>query len=82
MWTKTITKKFKGVDTQVQIWLSDVNDEGKQIVKVQSMVNEYFLMEEILFEGRDKAHDFIKHYPVSMAVAFLQREAINEGAVG
>lgn len=80
MWTKTITTKFKGADAQVQIWLADTAENNKEVVKVQSMVNEYYLIEEILFEDRDSAYDFIKHYPTSMATAFLNRVAYSVGS--
>jgi transcription antitermination factor NusG len=74
MWTKTITTKFKKQTCQVQIWLDDSDDKGKEVVKIQSMFNEYYLVETILFNDRDSAYDFIKHYPKSMATAFLFRE--------
>lgn len=79
MWTKTVKTKFKNVEADVLIWLSNT-EVDYQVVSVQSMVNEFFLIEEIRFEDRDKAYDFIKHYPVAMANAFLLRESINVGA--
>ena len=81
MWTKTITTKFKGFTCQIQVWLADTAENNKEVVRIQSMVNEYYLIEEILFESRDSAYDFIKHYPTSMAYAFLVRQAYSVGAV-
>lgn len=81
MWTKTITVKFKGVQTQVQVWLNNTLDEGQEQVRIQSMVNEYYLIEDVQLCSRDAAHDFIKHYPTPMAMAFLQRASIEVGAI-
>jgi hypothetical protein len=80
MWTKTLKTKFKSHSVDVQIWLDRVDENDKPIVKVQSMVNEYFLEETIILESRDAAYDFIKHYPVSLANAFITREAYSVGA--
>lgn len=80
MWTKTLNVKFKGQDLLVQIWLHDDSGED-QIVRQQSMMNEYFLIEDIKFHNRDAVHDFIKYYPIRMAKAFLIREGYNSGAI-
>lgn len=80
MWTKTINLQFKGVKTQVQIWLSDTKDKN-EVVTIQSMVNEYFLIEKVKLPTRDAAHDFIKYFPVTMAKAFLIREGYSSGAI-
>lgn len=58
----------------------EYNGRDSEVVRVQSMLNEYYLMEDIRFENRDSAYDFIEHYPVSMAKAFVIREAYNTGA--
>ncbi len=81
MWTKTIKTRFKGKEVFVQIWLDTTDGDNKEVVKVQSMVNEYYLEETIGMESRDSAYDFIKHYPVTLANAFILREAYNVGAV-
>lgn len=81
MWVKLINTRFKGMNVQVLIWLADTDENGKETVRVQSMINEYFLIEDILFQGRDSAHDFIKNYPVAMANAFLIREAYANSAI-
>lgn len=80
MWTKTIKTKHNNQLIDVQVWLDGVNEHDKPLVKIQTMVNEYFLLEEIVFENRDSAYDFIFHYPVSMAKAFVVREGYNVGA--
>lgn len=82
MWTKTLTVVFKKQKFQVQIWLSisESTSGSEEAVCVQSMANEYFLFEEIKFTNRDSAHDFIKHYPLTMAKAFLIRTGYSEGA--
>ncbi len=81
MWTKTLYPKFKGQVCPVQVWLSDTTEDNKEVVKVQAMLNEFYLEEEILFSGRDNAYDFIKTYPIKMASSFVLREAYNVGAV-
>lgn len=81
MWTKTLNVKFKGQLLSVQIWLNTTNENNQEGVKIQSMMNEYFLEEIVLFEDRDKAYDFIRHYPQSMALAFITREAYSVGAI-
>ena len=69
MWTKTIKAKFKKNNCDVQIWFDGdyEKDMDKSLVKIQSMLNEYILYQEIVFDTRDEAYDFIKYYPVSMA---------------
>lgn len=81
MWTKTINVIFKGQKLSVQVWLDTTDDQGKEVVRVQSMINEYYLCETILMESRDSAYDLIKNYPPSLAKAFVIREAYNNGAV-
>lgn len=71
---------FKKRFEYVLVFLSD-SGENEETVTVQSMVNEYFLVEKITFEDRDKAYDFIECYTSTMAKKFLLREAINEGAI-
>lgn len=81
MWTKTVKVKFQNNFYQVQIWLENDYGEGKVVVKVQSMLNEYFLGEEVIFENRDSAYAFIKYYPKELAKEFLIREAYSSGAI-
>lgn len=81
MWTKTVTTKFKNKPVQVQVWLSDTKEDGAENVTIQSMLNEYFLIEHIIFPSRDSAYDFIKDYTVSMASSFVVRTAYDAGAV-
>lgn len=83
MWTKTHTVKFKGINYPVQIWLYETlaNESNPEVVRIQSMMNEYFIVEEIFFSSRDAAYDFIKHYPLKLAKAFLIREAYNAEAI-
>jgi len=85
MWTKTVKAKLRGREYDVLVFFFDStsieNGLSKETVRVQSMVNEYFLIEDIIFEDRDKAYDFIRHYPVSMAQAFLLREAYSNSAI-
>jgi hypothetical protein len=81
MWSKTIEVSFKGEPYQVQIWLNDSNEHGQEAVRQQSMMNEFFLVEDVYFDGRDAAYDFIKNYPHSMAKAFLIRAAYDNQAV-
>lgn len=80
MWIKTIQAKLKGMEEIVIVFLYDVTEEGKEVVRIQSMINEYFLINDIYFNDRDQAHAFIKHFPVSLANEFLLRESINIGA--
>ena len=82
MWTKTLKAKFKKTNCDVQIWFDGdyEKDCDKSLVKIQSMLNEYILCQEIVFDTRDEAYDFIKYYPVSMANSFLIREAYSTGA--
>lgn len=83
MWTKTLKTNYKG-EHQVLLWYDEEyqegNDENLKKVNIQSMVNEYFLNETIVFETRDAAYDFITNYPVLMAKAFVIREGYNVGA--
>ena len=79
MWTKTFEVKFKRKHYDVLVWLSGESD-GRVDVTIQSMANEYFLMEKITFDDRDSAYDFIKHYPASMAKAFLIRQGYDTQA--
>ena len=82
MWTKTVDVNFLKRKEQVQVWLSDSGDDGRtEIVTIQSMINEFYLSEKIIFENRDAAYDFIKLYNTAMAKSFLNREAYAEGAV-
>lgn len=78
MWTKTITTKFKKRNEQVLIFLYDTNYDGKEVVRIQAMINEYYLINDVVFGDRDQAHAFIKHFPVSLANEFLLRESINQ----
>lgn len=79
-WTKTIKVTYKKIDYSIQVWLSDTNENNKEVVSVQTMANEYYLIEQIEFQSRDAAYDFIKNYPQKMGLAFLIREGYNEGA--
>lgn len=81
MWLKTLKVKFQKYNVDVLVYLSDTNENGKEVVKLQSMVNEYYLVEKVEFSTRDAAYDFIKHYPVSMARAFVERTAYESCAV-
>jgi len=81
MWTKTLTVKFQKRLVPVMVWLSDTKEDNEQIVTMQSMLNEYFLIEQIQFADRDAAYDFIKHCSVSLAQSFLIRKAYSEGAL-
>ena len=80
MWTKTLVTTFQGKAVPVQVWLNNTLDD-KEEVRVQAMLNEFYLIESILFESRDAAYDFIANYPASMAKAFVLREAYASGAV-
>jgi hypothetical protein len=81
MWLKTLSVNFKKQQLQVVLFLDGENDDSKPVVVVKSMLNEFFLEEQIIFEDRDKAYDFIKNYPLSMAIAFITREGYASGAV-
>lgn len=81
MWTKTLTVKFQKKDVQVQVWLSNTPDTDQEVVSLQSMVNEYYLCEDITVPSRDAAYDLIKNFPTSMALAFVTRQAYTVGAV-
>lgn len=81
MWTKTVKVKFKGIETDVQVWLADSTENAEEVVRVQSMVNEYFLIQEIKFTDRDDAYDFIKNYSPALAKSFLIKYAYSEGAI-
>ncbi len=74
MWTKTIIIKYKSQKITVLVFLSSSPEDNQEVVKIQSMVNEYYLIEEIVFSSRDAAYDFIKHFPSAMAKAFIIRE--------
>lgn len=82
MWIKIVQTRFNNQTIEVASWLSDTNDDGNEVVKTQSMVNEYYLIEETIFPNRDAAYDYVKHYSPSMAKAFLNRTAYLEGAMG
>lgn len=79
MWTKTVKITFSKKREQVQVWLDGEDENNKAIVKVQAIVNEYFLSELISFDNREAAYDFIKNYPATMALAFVTRQANREG---
>lgn len=81
MWTRTLTVKFKGKDTQVMVFLSDTTGDSQEIVTIQSMVNEYYLSETVAFTNRDAAYDFIKFFPSKAAISFLWRTAADAGAL-
>lgn len=78
---KTVKVRFQGKNETVFTYLADTDKDGREIVRVKSMINEYYLEEEIQFTNRDAAYDFIKHYPKVMAKAFLYREGYNSGAL-
>ncbi len=80
MWTKTIKINYKNQNIDVLVFLSDTTDENREVVKMQSMVNEYYLIEDIIFENRDSAYDFIKLFTSSIAKAFVIREGYSCGA--
>lgn len=79
MWTKTIKVAYKGKRHDVLVYLES-SYEKKETVKIQAMVNEYYLIEFIEFESRDAAYDFIKNYPPSMGKAFLIRTGYEKNA--
>lgn len=83
MWTKTIQTKFKGQTLPIQVWLSDSTGDNAfpEIVSIQAMLNEYYLIEKLAFENRDAAYDFIKCFTVQMASSFILRTAYTVGAV-
>lgn len=78
MWTKTVKIKYKGKYYPVQVWFSREGESGVVVVSVRSMYCEWFLAEEIIFQSRDAAYDFIKHYTTDMGKAFFIREGYNE----
>lgn len=78
MWTKTIKTKVKGEEVIVQIWLYDT-DTDLEVVRIQSVVNELYLIEDVKFENRESAYSFIKHYPVSLANDFVLRVGYSAG---
>lgn len=49
MWLKTLKVKFQKYNVDVLVYLSDTNENGKEVVKLQSMVNEYYLVEKVEF---------------------------------
>jgi hypothetical protein len=77
MWTKTIIVEYKRKSYNIQIWLS--GEKNKPEVTIQSMVNEWFLMETIEFENRDACYEFINHYSNSMGKSFLMHIGHEEG---
>lgn len=75
MWCNQITVKFKNhYPITVLVFLEDTDSDGKETVKIQSMVNEYYLAEYVTFESRDAAYEFIKHYPKALAKDFVLRQ--------
>ncbi len=80
MWTKTININYKNKLVPIQVWLSGETTDNKAEVSVQAMYNEYFILEEILFQSRDAAYDFIKHYSPERGKAFFIREGYSTGA--
>lgn len=81
MWTKTVEINFQKQRVQVMVFLSDTTEDANDVVTTQSMVNEFFLIEKVIFENRDAAYDYIKHYTAAMAKAFVNRTAYTEGAM-
>jgi len=76
MWTKTIEVIYQKTKCQVQVWFND-ELEDKCVVAIQSMYCEWFLYEEVLFECRDAAYEFIKHYSKALGKDFVIRQAID-----
>lgn len=81
MWIKIVQTRFNNQTIEVASWLSDSTMDGEEVVRTQSMVNEYYLIEDAIFPSRDAAYDYIKHYSPSMAKSFLNRTAYLEGAM-
>ena len=79
MWTKTIKVKYQGKLVSVQIWLDSDDGKGATVI-MRSMLNEYFLEENIVFNNRDAAYAFVTYCPYELAKEFLIREAISIGA--
>lgn len=81
MWTNTITIKFRGKEELVLVWLMDSSDTGSEVVRMQSMYNEWYLIEDIEFPNRDAAYSFIKNCPKSLAKEFFIRVGYNNSAI-
>lgn len=79
MWNKTLTTKIKGRTIQVLVFLYDSDEQDNEVVRQQSMINEYYLIEDIKVCSRDAAYDLISNYPLSMARAFFIRTAYDQG---
>ncbi len=79
MFAKIIKAKFKNRTHDVLVFFYG-DEDGNINVRIQSMMNEFFLIEDMTFPSRDSAYDFIKLYPKEMAHAFLIREGYNSGA--
>ena len=74
MWTKTVFCKIKGFPLQpVQVWLDDTDQEGREVVKIQAMMNELYITETVLFGDREAVYDYIKHYSKDAGESFLER---------
>ncbi len=54
-------------------FLSDTSDDGKEMVQLRTMANEFYLEQNIHFDERDSAYEFIRNFSSTYAKEFLLR---------
>lgn len=81
MWIKTLITVFKKRKITVAAFIEtrddDKNNEGRDffVVKIKSMLEGYFLEEEVRLQSLIQAESFVTHFTKEMALAFLARQA-------
>lgn len=81
MWYKKLDIEFRGNIEEVIVFLSDSTEDGQEEVTIQSMKNEFFLIQNIYFTDRDDAYMFIQCFTVEHATLFFEKQAIDNGAL-
>lgn len=74
MHARIILTRFKKIMVDVLVYLRDSTEDEKEVVEIRAMYCEYYLIEEVIFENRDAAYDFIRNYTVKMAKSFVDRQ--------
>lgn len=58
---------------RIVLLINDCNENGFLSVRVQTIINKFFLIQNIWFESMEEAGDFISSYSPDQAGLFLAR---------
>ena len=79
MWNKTLNIEFRKDQYQIVLYLDNIDDT--ECVIIRSMLNEYYLIQKIIFEQRDDAYLFIQCFNEDYAKLFFESQAYSTGAI-